>query len=144
MREAMPKVTQAEFEALAGFRYALRQFLRSSEENARKAGLKPQQFLALLAVRGSGNRHRLSIGELAERLQVRHHSAVGLVDRLSALGLVRREASQEDRRRVYVRLTRKGAAKVGEVAAVNRGELRRIRSRFELLLRALQSSDAQP
>jgi DNA-binding MarR family transcriptional regulator len=134
-----PRVSQAEYEALAGFRYALRQFLRFSEEAGRVAGLKPQQYLALLTLRGFRGGKGLSIGELAERLQVRHHSAVGLVDRLASLGLVRREEGRDDRRRVYVKLTPRGSAKLQRVAMANRGELQRIRSRFQLLLRILKT-----
>ncbi|HXB54099.1 MAG TPA: MarR family transcriptional regulator [Vicinamibacteria bacterium] len=134
-----PKVSQAEYEALAGFRYALRQFLRFSEEAGRVAGLKPQQYLALLTLRGFRGGKGLNIGELAERLQVRHHSAVGLVDRLASLGLVRREEGRDDRRRVYVKLTPRGNAKLLRVAMANRGELQRIRSRFQLLLRILKT-----
>jgi DNA-binding MarR family transcriptional regulator len=134
-----PRVSQAEYEALAGFRYALRQFLRYSEEAGRVAGLKPQQYLALLTLRGFRGGKGLSIGELAERLQVRHHSAVGLVDRLASLGLVRREEGRDDRRRVYVKLTPRGSAKLLRVAMANRGELQRIRSRFQLLLRILKT-----
>jgi DNA-binding MarR family transcriptional regulator len=134
-----PRVSQAEYEALAGFRYALRQFLRFSEEAGRVAGLKPQQYLALLTLRGFRGGKGLSIGELAERLQVRHHSAVGLVDRLASLGLVRREEGRDDRRRVYVKLTPRGSAKLLRVAMATRGELQRIRSRFQLLLRILKT-----
>src|SRR5258708_6220502 len=132
-----PRVSQAEYEALAGFRYALRQFLRFSEEAGRAAGLKPQQYLALLTLRGFRGAQGLSVGELAERLQVRHHSAVGLVDRLASLGLVRREEGRDDRRRVYVKLTPRGSAKLQRVAMANPGELQRRPSRFHLLLRIL-------
>jgi DNA-binding MarR family transcriptional regulator len=140
MQEKAPKVSQAEYEGLADFRYALRQFLRFSEEASRAAGLKPQQYLALLALKGFGRSKGLTIGELAERLQVRHHSTVGLVDRLVSLGLVRREMGQVDRRRVYVQLTQHGAAKLERVATANRGELHRISSRFRLLLRILKTT----
>src|SRR5258708_14110271 len=105
-----PRVSQAEYEALAGFRYALRQFLRFSEEAGRAAGLKPQQYLALLTLRGFRGAQGLSVGELAERLQVRHHSAVGLVDRLASLGLVRRADGRRDPRRAYLKLAPPGGA----------------------------------
>src|SRR5205085_630097 len=84
------KVSQAEFEALADFRQAVREFLRFSETAAAAAGLTPRQHQALLALRGTRGTALLSIGDLAGRLYVRHHSAVGLVDRLAALGLVAR------------------------------------------------------
>jgi DNA-binding MarR family transcriptional regulator len=92
-----------------------------------------------LTLRGFRGGKGLSIGELAERLQVRHHSAVGLVDRLTSQGLVRREGGRDDRRRVYVRLTPRGTAKLLRVATANRGELQRIHSRFQLLLRILKT-----
>src|SRR5580704_14756458 len=101
-------VTKAEFEMLATFRYELRRFLHFSEEAARDAGLTPGQHQALLAVRGFPGKDRITIGELAERLQVAHHSAVGLVDRLVAHDLMTRETAAEDRRQVYVSLTAHG------------------------------------
>jgi DNA-binding MarR family transcriptional regulator len=119
-------VTQAELEALATFRYALRQFLHFSDEAARAAGLTPQQHQALLSVQGFPGRARVTISELAERLQIRHHSAVGLVNRLVALGLLRREASAADRRQVYVRLTPAGAKVLHTLSAAHRAELRRL------------------
>ena len=69
-------VTQGEYQALASLRYSLRQFLHFSEQAAGEAGLTPQQHQALLAIKGFGGA-QLTIGELAERLQLRHHSAVG-------------------------------------------------------------------
>ena len=81
-------VTKAEYESMAAVRYALRRFLRFSEDGAKAVGLTPQQHQALLAIKGYPARDSVTVGELAERLQVRHHSAVGLVDRLEALGLV--------------------------------------------------------
>lgn len=136
-----PRISQSEYEALAGFRYALRQFLRFSEEAARAAGLEPQQHQALLAIRGFGGAGLVSVGDLAERLQVRHHSAVGLVDRLASLGLVRRDPSAEDRRRVLVRLTPVGRQTLGRVAGAHRSELRRIGPRLESFLRMLGGAD---
>src|SRR5579862_5258142 len=100
---SLPKVTKAEYEALAGFRHALRLFLRFSEEAALAAGLTPQQHQALLAIQGFPERDYVTVGELAERLQVRHHSAVGLIDRLVTQGLAARRISETDRRQVYVR-----------------------------------------
>jgi DNA-binding MarR family transcriptional regulator len=131
-------ITDEEYEALAGFRYALRLFLRFSEEAARAARLEPQQHQALLAVRGFGGAGTMSVGGLAECLQIRHHSAVGLVDRLVALGLVRRETSAQDRRRVLLKLTPSGRERLGRVAGAHRSELRRIGPRLESFLRMLR------
>jgi DNA-binding MarR family transcriptional regulator len=121
----------------AAFRFALREFLRFSETAARRAGLTPQQYQALLAIRGFPGRDRVNIGELAERLQLHHHSAVGLVDRLVTKRLAVRERSATDRRRVLVRLTPQGIRLVERVSTANRGELRRLRPRLTRLLQRL-------
>lgn len=121
----------------AAFRFALREFVRFSETAARRLGLTPQQYQALLAIRGFPGRDQVSIGELAERLQLRHHSAVGLVDRLVSKRLAVRVKSTVDRRRVLVRLTTLGIRLLARVSAVNRGELRRLRPRLTRLLRRL-------
>ncbi|MEO5928764.1 MAG: MarR family transcriptional regulator, partial [Candidatus Kapaibacterium sp.] len=120
------QITKAEYEALASFRYALRQFLRFSEEAVVGVGLTPRQHQALLAIRGFPGKDRVAISELAERLQIRHHSAVGLVDRMVAQGLVAREPATEDRRQVLVSLTPAGAGILEQLSSTHRGELRRI------------------
>jgi DNA-binding MarR family transcriptional regulator len=120
------KVTKTEYEALANFRYALRQFIHFSEEAAAAVGLAPRQHQALLAIKGFRGRDRLLIGARAARLQIRHHSAVGLVDRLVAQGLVSREQSVDDRRRVMVALTPAGAQLLEQLAATHREELRKV------------------
>jgi DNA-binding MarR family transcriptional regulator len=120
------KVTKSEYEALATFRYVLRQFLRFSEDAASAIGLTPQQHQVLLAIKGYPDRDRILIGELAERLQIRHHSVVGLVDRLVTLGLVTREQGTGDRRQVFVALTDVGGDLLEQLATAHRGELRRI------------------
>jgi DNA-binding MarR family transcriptional regulator len=127
-------ISKAEYEMLAAFRHALRQFLRFSEEAAQGVGLTPRQHQALLSIKGFPQRERVTIGELAELLQVRHHSAVGLVNRLAAEGLVKREPDREDRRQVYVTLTRQGAAMLEQLTAVHREELRRIGPQLSRLL----------
>src|SRR4051812_19813617 len=101
-------VTKAEYEELAAFRYRLRQFLRFSEQAARSVGLTVQQHQALLAVMGFPGRDRITIGELAERLQIAHHSAVGLVDRVVAQKLFEKKTGTEDARQVYVTVTAGG------------------------------------
>src|ERR1700676_4289797 len=106
---AKPKqLIKAQYETLAAFRYALRQFLRFSEEAAWAAGITPPQHQALLAIKGFPGRDSVTVGELAERLQLRHHSAVGLVDRLVIEKMVSRAPSNSDRRQVLVQLTRCG------------------------------------
>ena len=98
-------MSSAEFRALAEFRYLIRLFLNGSEQAARGAGLEPQQYSLLLALRGLPDGRAATIRELAERMQLRHHSAVELVDRLERQQLLRRERSQTDRRQVILHLT---------------------------------------
>jgi len=139
MTEKAPTpVTKAEFEMLATFRYELRRFLHFSEEAAREAGLTPGQHQALLAVKGFPDKDRITIGELAERLQVAHHSAVGLVDRLAAHDLLAREIGAEDRRQVYVSLTPHGNKILQALTAAHKREIQRVAPRFRALLRVLE------
>lgn len=123
---ARPRVAKADYVLLAALRRALREFLGFSQAAARAAGLTPQQHQALLAIKGFPARDYVSVGELAERLQLRHHSAVGLVDRLVARGLLRRMASRADRRRVDVRLTARGESVIRHLAGVHLQELRQL------------------
>lgn len=132
--KAQNGVTDAEYAMLAEFRYALRQFQRFSEEAAHAVGLTGQQHQALLAIKGFPDRDRVTVGELAERLQIRHHSAVGLVDRLVAQGLVAREPGEQDRRRVLVGLTGRGAALLEQLSVAHREELRRLGPELNTLL----------
>ncbi len=139
----MAKISKADYETLASFRYAVRQFLHFSEEVAESVGLTPQQHQALLAIRGFPGRDRVTIGELAERLQIRHHSAVGLVDRLVTQQLVTREAAENDRRQVYVALTSRGLGILEQLSAVHRAELHRIGPQISQLLTQLGMAEAE-
>ena len=132
------KVTRFEYETLAALRYALRQFLRFSENAARSAGVPPQQHQALLAIKGFPGRDRVTLGELAERLQIRHHSAVGLADRLVARGLVTREADTKDRRQVYLALTAQGENALEKLSVPHKEQLRRLGPHIESLLKRLR------
>jgi DNA-binding MarR family transcriptional regulator len=116
-------MTKTDYETLAAFRYELRRFLRFSEQAAEEEDLAAQQYQALLAIEGFPGRDRVMVGELAERLQIAAHSAVELVDRLQRRGLVERETSEQDRRCVYVKLTRQGRAKLAKLAKVHQREL---------------------
>lgn len=120
-------ITKAEFEAIAAFRYAIRRFLRFSEQAARREGITPQQHQLLLAVKGFPNRDYASVSELADRLQMRQHSMVGLIDRTEAQKLVRREQGTTDRRQVFVHLTPEGDAKLQKLSMQHRRELRTMR-----------------
>src|SRR5437660_7515123 len=99
------KIDKADYESLHQFRHAIRRFLRFSEEGARAAGLTPQQHQLLLAVKGQHGRDWATITDLAESLQIRHHAAVGLVDRCERASLVARSQDPHDRRQVRVSLT---------------------------------------
>ena len=123
-------MTKAEFEALAAFRYELRRFLRFSEQATHEHGVTPLHYLLLLQIKGYPGRDWATITELAERLQAKHHGVVSLVTRCEAAGLVRRSTSAEDRRRVEVRLTAKGAKLVERLAGLHRRELMSFRDVF--------------
>jgi DNA-binding MarR family transcriptional regulator len=125
---------KAQYEALAAFRYALRKFLHFSESAARAAGLTPQQHQALLAIRGFPGRSQVTVGELAERLQLRHHSAVGLIDRLMLEKLVTRAPSNQDRRKVLIALTKRGDDTLERLSALHRKQLKRIGPELSRLL----------
>ncbi len=101
-------ISLTDYQALAEFRYQIRRFLRFSEEAAYAAGLEPQQHQLLLALKGLPSDRQATIGELAERLQLRHHSTVELIDRLVKRELVERHRDEEDQRRVLVSLTSRG------------------------------------
>jgi DNA-binding MarR family transcriptional regulator len=127
---------QTDYRTLAHFRQQLRRFLRFSERAAAGAGLTPRQYQALLAVRGSP-RGRLPVGQLAAALEIRHHSGVGLVDRLEGLGLVSRHADPADRRRVLVSSTARGERTLARLAAAHRAELQAMAPTLRRLLRTL-------
>ena len=121
-------VSKEEIEQLAALRYALRQFSRKTEIEARRAGLTPQQYLLLLAIKGFPGRETASITELAERLQIRHNAVIGLVNRAEERGLVAREQSApgEDRRIVRVRVMPAGDATLQRLASALRDERKRV------------------
>ena len=135
-----PKIiTQADYELLPAFRYALRRFLRFSEEAALGAGITPQQHQALLAIKGFGEARLMSIGELAERLQIQHHSAVGITNRLSALKLAKRVRSEQDRRQVGLELTTKGEEILARLSTAHREQLRHIGPEIKAVINRLTS-----
>jgi DNA-binding MarR family transcriptional regulator len=121
---ATRNLSAATYQALAEFRYQIRRFLRFSEEAARKVGLEPQQHQLMLAVKGIPVRQEPRIAYLADRLQIQHHSAVELVDRLVKKGLIQRMRGERDRREVHVRLTPRGERLLGELTLHMRAELR--------------------
>lgn len=118
------KITIADYRALAALRYRIRLFLREGDAAARRAGLEPQQYLFLLAVRGIPEGAKATVQVLAERLVLKHNSAVELLDRLEARGYVRRSRSHDDRRCVLVELLPRGEKLVEQVARRRLTELR--------------------
>jgi DNA-binding MarR family transcriptional regulator len=122
----MPKLSSPDYRALAAFRYEIRKFLAFSEHAARRAGIEPKQHQALLAVQGLPEGARPTIGTIAERLCVQHHTAVALVDKLEAAGLLTRERGSEDRREVLLALTTTGFAKLRGLSELHRDQLQRV------------------
>ena len=127
-------VTKTEYEALAEFRYTLRRFLHFSKNAAEEVGVTPQQHQALLAIMGFPDREKITIGELAERLQIRHHSAVGLVNRLETENLIDRTPALNDRRQVFISLTGHGLSVLEQLSNTHREELRLLAPQLRLLL----------
>jgi len=121
-----PGLQTADYARLASFRYALRTFLHFSEVETARVGLTGQQYQAMLVVRSRPERAPVTIADLARQMLIRHHSAVGLVDRLAALGLVARAPVDGDRRKVRLQMTAAGERVLARLAAVHRRKLRRI------------------
>jgi len=121
----MPPLPANDYEALANFRYLLRKFLRFSKDFlTTTADINPEQYEALLAIKAFHSHEGLTISHLSERLQVKHHSAVNLVDRLAGKKLITRETGSIDRRRKHLKLTAKGARLIERLAAAHRKEIR--------------------
>lgn len=119
-------LTKQDFEALAEFRFGIRRYLRFSEETVRNHGLTPQHYQLLLALKGFPGREWATMRELAERLQLRHHSVVELVNRAQKQGLVHRAPHPPDARAVRVQLTDDGQSILTRLSALHLDELRRM------------------
>jgi len=124
------RMSKADFERLAHFRYQLRRFLRFSEEVTHEHGITSLQYLLMLQIKGFPGREWATVGELAERLQAKHHGVVSLISRCEAAGLVKRSTSPSDKRRVEVKLTKKGNVCLEKLARLHRGELLSLRGEF--------------
>jgi DNA-binding MarR family transcriptional regulator len=118
------EITTVEYRALAELRYLIRKFVGEGDAAARAARLEPQQYLLLLALRGLPDGVEATIRTLADRLALKHHSAVELIDRMELHGYVRRSRSRDDRRRVLVALLPRGEKLLEQVARDRIGELR--------------------
>ncbi len=122
----MPRLSERQYRDLLAFRVALRRFNRWSEDQARAAGLTHAQHQLLLAVRAHADRRGPTIGEVADYLLLRHHSAVELIDRAAAAGVIERGRDDEDARVVRLALTPLGAERIAQLTALHLEELRRL------------------
>jgi DNA-binding MarR family transcriptional regulator len=130
--DAKDPLTKQDFEALARFRFGIRRYLRFSEETVRRHGVTPQQYQLMLALKGFPGRDWAVVRELADRLQLRHHSVVELVNRAQSQGLVDRTGDPDDARAVRVVLTDQGEQLLGRLSALHRDELRRMEAALAL------------
>jgi DNA-binding MarR family transcriptional regulator len=124
-REGAQAVSRAEYQALAEFRYQLAGFLRRRRNAAQEAGIEPQQYELLLAVKGLPSGKKPTIKQIAEQLALQHHSTVELTTRLVNRGLVKRERSKEDRRSVLLSVTKEGQRAMDQVVQYSLDQLRR-------------------
>jgi DNA-binding MarR family transcriptional regulator len=124
------RMSKTDFETLAQFRYQLRRYLHFSKEVTHEKGITPLQYLLMLQIKGFPGREWATVGELAERLQAKHHGVVSLVSRCEVAGLVKRNAGRRDRRRVEVQLTRKGNQCLEQLARLHRLELLSLQGTF--------------
>jgi DNA-binding MarR family transcriptional regulator len=138
-----PDLSPRDYRLLAEFRYLLARFLAFSESAAEQAGLSPRQHQALLAIKGHPGGPDVTVGDLAERLCIRHHSAVGLVDRLVAGGYLARRTDRHDGRRILVSLTPRGDRALAGLSAIHRAELRRITPLLKPVLAKLAPQERQ-
>jgi DNA-binding MarR family transcriptional regulator len=144
-RRPQTKLATRDYALLAAFRFALRSFLHFSESAAKGSGLTAQHYQAMLVVRGCPEDRRITINDLAQQLLIRHHSAVGLVNRLEKQRLVVRETSPLDKRKVHLRLTAKGDRVLERLAGVHQEELRRIAPQLrQLVQRITRATEESP
>lgn len=136
----MKRLTLSDYQALAEFRYQIRKFLHFSECAVQAAGLERGQYQLMLAIKGMPHGVRPRIRELANRMQIQHHSAVELINRLEAGGYVRRDRAQDDRREVLLSLTPKGERVLAELALHHHEELRNSAPTLVAALRRLMQS----
>jgi DNA-binding MarR family transcriptional regulator len=142
MSQPTRTLTNADYERLAEFRYGLRRFLHWSEQQARQKGITPTQHQLLLAIRSSRDPRGATIGEVAEVLIIRHHSAVELVDRAQEAGLVVRERDPDTQSIVHLSLTEMGALALSALSEVHLRELAQLAPTMQALFGALSESEA--
>jgi DNA-binding MarR family transcriptional regulator len=117
-------IADPDYRALADLRYQLRKFLAFSEQSAREVGVEPRQHQLLLAIRGLPEGMEPTVAVLAERMALRHHTVVELIDRLETAGLARRTRDPQDRRRAHVTITSRGQELLRKLSLSHRDELR--------------------
>jgi DNA-binding MarR family transcriptional regulator len=139
----MRKLALSDYQALAEFRYQIRKFLRFSEQAVQTAGMERGQYQLMLAIKGMPEGVRPRIRELANRMQIQHHSAVELINRLETGGYVRRERAQDDRREVLLALTSKGERALAELALHHHDELRSAAPGLVAALRRLMPGEKE-
>ncbi|HXX78544.1 MAG TPA: MarR family transcriptional regulator [Ktedonobacteraceae bacterium] len=130
------EISLSQYQSLAEFRYQLRRFLHFSEQAARSVGLEPQQHQLLLALKGLPQGRPATVGELAERLQIQHHSTVELINRMVEKNFLERSRDESDQRKVIIHLTPYGEEILRKLSLIHRTELR---SSGPELVRALNS-----
>ena len=136
-----PPLDPADYQSLGDFRRAIRDFLAFSEESAHEHGVTSQQHQALLAIKAHVGPESMSIGELADALLIKNHSAVGLVGRLQDRGLVVRRISAGDRRRVLLEITPEAERMLATISRSNLAELKSNAEAFRNLLESLRDID---
>jgi DNA-binding MarR family transcriptional regulator len=119
-------VSRVDYRLLAGFRNALRQFVHFSEEASRAVGIPPHQHQAMLAIAATAAGDHITVGKLAEQLQIKHQSAVGLANRMESKGLVKKKHNPTDKRQVFIGLTPAGERVLEDLSAAHKAEIARI------------------
>jgi DNA-binding MarR family transcriptional regulator len=142
MGQPKRKLTSEDYERLAEFRYGLRRFLHWSEQQARQVGITPTQHQLLLAIRSSRDPRGATVGEVAEVLIIRHHSAVGLIDRAQEAGLITRERDPDTQSIVHLKLTEMGALALSALSEAHLRELSQLAPTMRALLEALSEPEA--
>ena len=142
MGQPKRKLTSEDYERLADFRYGLRRFLHWSEQQARQGGITPTQHQLLLAIRSSRDPRGATVGEVAEVLIIRHHSAVELIDRAQEAGLITRERDPDTQSIVHLKLTEMGALALSALSEAHLRELSQLAPTMRALLEALSEPEA--
>jgi DNA-binding MarR family transcriptional regulator len=137
-------LSEEDYEALARFRQALRNFMAFSDAMLETVGLGPRRYQAMLAVRARAGNDRISVGELADLLLIKPNTAAELVNRLETAGLVERVRDKRDRRRALLALTPEGGRKLDEVAQFHLAKLDESRAAFVQLFETARAAETKP